>query len=130
MTATQKREIMMYRGRGMSYASIAEHLNISVNTVKTFCRRNALDSADVPRRRDFSAVKQCAQCGETLSGGRSTRVFCSDSCRLKWHRENKKPNAVCEHCGHTYHNNGHKDQKYCSTTCYSAARFGNGGDAL
>jgi predicted nucleic acid-binding Zn ribbon protein len=130
MTATQKREIMMYRSRGVSYASIAEHLHLSINTVKTFCRRNALDTTDIPRRKNVSSAKQCVQCGETLSGGRSTRVFCSDLCRLKWHRKNKKPNAVCGQCGRTYHNNGHKNQKYSCTAYYAAARFGNGGDAL
>ena len=42
MTDLEQRKIIILRSEGKSYNAIADELNISVNTVKTFCRRNRL----------------------------------------------------------------------------------------
>ena len=42
MTDQEKQRIAVMRSLGESYNEIAEKLNLSVNTVKTFCRRNQL----------------------------------------------------------------------------------------
>lgn len=42
MTDQEKQRIAVMRSLGESYNEIAGRLNLSVNTVKTFCRRNQL----------------------------------------------------------------------------------------
>ena len=42
MTQEQKRQITEMRKQNLGYAYIAKELDISLNTVKAFCRRNDL----------------------------------------------------------------------------------------
>ena len=42
MTDLEQRKIIILRSEGKSYNVIADELELSVNTVKTFCRRNRL----------------------------------------------------------------------------------------
>ena len=42
MTDLEQRKIIVLRSEGKSYNAIAGEMNLSVNTVKTFCRRNRL----------------------------------------------------------------------------------------
>ena len=42
MTEHQKLRIMKLRSAGFGYGKIAQQLGISVNTVKSFCRRQSL----------------------------------------------------------------------------------------
>ena len=44
MTSEQKRFIDQYRLQGMGSTEIAKKLNLSVNTVKSYCRRNAVET--------------------------------------------------------------------------------------
>lgn len=45
MTNTQKFEIKQMRRQGIGYGSIAKALNLSSNTVASYCRRNNLTSS-------------------------------------------------------------------------------------
>ena len=45
MTDLEQRRIVVLRSEGKSYNEISLELNLSVNTVKTFCRRNKLGGA-------------------------------------------------------------------------------------
>ena len=42
MTDQEKQRIAVMRSAGESYKEIAKTLNLSLNTVQTFCRRNQL----------------------------------------------------------------------------------------
>ena len=42
MTDLEQRRIVVLRSEGKSYNAISRELNLPVNTVKTFCRRNRL----------------------------------------------------------------------------------------
>lgn len=42
MTHEEKKQIGKMRAAGMSYTRIAESLDISINSVKSYCRRNGL----------------------------------------------------------------------------------------
>lgn len=44
MTNEQKLQIAAYRKTGMGYKQIAKELDLSVNSVKSYCRRNGLSS--------------------------------------------------------------------------------------
>ncbi len=47
MTETQKKRITKLRRQGLGYAAIATELKMPLGTVKTFCRRNGLQSGDL-----------------------------------------------------------------------------------
>ena len=127
MTNGEKVQIVQMRKRGLGYAEIARSLGLSVNTVKSYCRRNGLKGA----ARASIAVSEnvCRQCGSVLkqTPGRKRRQFCSDACRLRWwhrHRElsQNARTAVCASCGKAFVTD--RAQKYCSHACYIQTRFG------
>ncbi len=129
MTAEQKAEIIRLRSGGITYSLIAEQLKLSINTVKSFCRR----CRDIPEK---ASASQCKCCGKAIAQPSGTREkkFCSDKCRMDWwnaHREsvNKKAfyECVCECCGRHFLAYGNKHRKYCSRECYIADRFKGGG---
>lgn len=124
MTDEQKSKILSMRTNGMTYAEIADSLKLSLNTVKSFYRRN----------QDTSV---CKCCGTQITQPPRARkkMFCSDKCRMKWwnsHKENVSKKAVydftCEGCGSTFQAYGNNHRKYCSRTCYVKARSGGGND--
>jgi hypothetical protein len=84
MTTAQKQRIEYLRGRGDSYAAIAADLNISENTVKSYCRRNNIGVAIMQERPVSTGT--CANCGCPLSQtpGAKQKRFCSDKCRMAW----------------------------------------------
>ena len=127
MTSAEKKLIDQYRRQGMGSTEIAEKLNLSVNTVKSYCRRNAMEMpmADV----DAAPSGLCKQCGALISGKRDKRgkQFCSDRCRYQWwHLHRGESINVTEHtclcCGRVFMTN--RQQKYCCHNCYIMARFG------
>ncbi len=129
MTNEQKERITALRYQGYGYSKIAGVLSVSVNTVKSYCRRNGLDSDTL----NNSAA--CKQCGKpiTIKEKYKLRQFCSDKCRaLCWnsHKSQRREKTiyqfVCEKCGAAFESHGNKNRKYCSHDCYIAARFGKG----
>ena len=80
MTQEQQQEIRRLRAMGEGYKRIGAILNLSVNTVKSFCRR---DSAVNPlQSREKGNQAACLRCGRplVLIPGRRKRLFCSDAC--------------------------------------------------
>lgn len=130
MTKQQKEKIEQLRIDGYSYAKIAKRLDISENTIKSFCRRNNLGRAclDITAQADDSF---CSQCGAQLihTTGAKKKRFCSDKCRMKWwdaHPEAIKRKAIytftCDHCGIKFESYGNKKRKYCSRSCYGKSK--------
>ena len=135
MTDLQKSQITALRGQGYGYKKIGQLMGLSVNTVKTYCKRNDLGGAFTNPDAQ-SKAERCKCCGVPLiqTPGRKTRVFCSDACRTKWwnahpelvkHRNGRQ--TVCGHCGRSFVVNENSARKYCSHSCYIADRF-HGGD--
>jgi endogenous inhibitor of DNA gyrase (YacG/DUF329 family) len=127
MSKAQKERITRMRGRGESYTAIATALGISINTVKSFCRRNGLGATPAQES------DRCPQCGASLvhTEGAKRKRFCSDRCRMAWW--NAHPEAVshvavrtvaCAHCGKLFTAHGSRERRYCSQECYRAARAG------
>lgn len=58
MTGEQKQQIIVLRRDGAGYGRIAARLQISINTVKSFCRRHGLVAK--------SADSVCEQCGKPI----------------------------------------------------------------
>jgi plasmid maintenance system antidote protein VapI len=127
MTVLQKEPIKALRWQGMSYKEISSKLGISKDTVKSFCRRNAIEAVTASKETKNKDYKeqclQCLQCGKELNKIRSTKKFCSGTCRLAYHKTHRKPTAICAHCGVVFDNNGNSARKYCSAQCYFSSRF-------
>ncbi len=130
MTDKQKYTIREMRQRGTPYAAIAEMLGISINTVKSYCRRENITSSDAAADRNV-----CRNCGSPLtqSEGIKQRVFCSDKCRYTWWNCQRKYavhdatyNRTCLHCGSVFDSYGNKHRKFCGRECYMHSRYGEG----
>lgn len=126
MTEKEKDTIIQLRKSGYTYSKIADALNLSINTVKSFYRRN----------QDCNEQK-CIYCGNPVVQLKSTRKkkFCSDNCRFKWWRTHGCDvertavyNFKCAYCDKPFKAYGNNHRKYCSHDCYIKARFGDSYD--
>lgn len=135
MTNEQKQRIAELRSTGISYAKIGEALDISKDTIKTFCRRNNLTVKQEPSASNATPTV-CRECGVSLvqTEKQKPRIFCSKECREKWwhsHPEKLNKKAVytfqCAGCGKPFTSYGNRHRKYCSHECYIIARFKGGG---
>ena len=124
MTDEQKQQIIALRRDGVGYGRIAAQLQISINTVKSFCRRHSLAA------RTDGAV--CEYCGKPIAQnpGRKRKRFCCNACRNKWwnaHLTLVKRKAVytytCPACGKEFMVYGNSHRKFCSHAYYIAYRF-------
>ena len=120
MTDEQKLMIETYRRKGVGYKQIAKELEMSPNSVKSYCRRNKLGNEDLKKDDgEFS----CEQCGKIIQQikGRKRKCFCSDKCRNQWwnsHLDQVNRKAVYEYecpvCGKAFSVYGNAKRKYCS----------------
>lgn len=130
MNNLQKEQIAILRGNGESYSKIADVLGISINTIKSFCRRNNLGGVA------SSEIKQegdglCNQCGGPLKqiAGQKQKRFCSNKCRMAWWNSHpEKINRIgvrtftCQTCGQDFESYGKRERKYCSRACYGKSK--------
>ena len=134
MNELQKEKIIQLRMSGVSYSKIAGALGISINTIKSFCRRNNLGSNIVVTKMDCDVAKVfCKECGKELDlvVGKKPLKFCNAQCRVKWwnaHPEKVNKKAIysydCSNCAKPFTAYGNSKRKYCSHTCYISHRFG------
>lgn len=132
MTDQEKKQIVIYRNQGLGYMTISKMLGISVNSIKTYCRRNGLGGVRAFENAE-AKVSSCENCGSPLkqNPGRKKKRFCSDRCRNKWwntHLDQVKRKAnyeyVCPVCEKIFTVYGNSKRKYCSHECYIKGRFG------
>lgn len=124
MTASEKQQITSMRYARVSYSDISAKTGISVNTIKTFCRRNCLTDAELAEQ------SICRNCGCAITKGKyRPKKFCSDKCRMAWwntHQDQVNRSAhyrfTCAHCGENFTVYGNTRRKFCSRACYLAAR--------
>ncbi len=122
MTYEQKALITKMRRKHLTYTEISNEIGVSVNTIKSFCRRNGLLNGTVK-----AESPRCKNCGDIIistSEGRP-RLFCSDHCKQTWwnkHRcERVSKNIishVCRTCGKPFNDYSGANRKYCSQACY------------
>jgi protein-arginine kinase activator protein McsA len=124
MTNSNKAQIQQMRENGCSYAQIASALDMSINTVKSFWRR------------EQEKKLYCRNCGKRLEQipKQKPRIFCSTPCRMNWWRHNRDKLAgkayyhlTCQNCSAEFTCYGNKNRKYCSHNCYIQSRFGGRG---
>jgi rRNA maturation endonuclease Nob1 len=131
MTITQKQNIVDMRQQSIAFSQIAEALDMNINTVKAFYRRNDVFFRDFDDTKDKTL---CKQCGKRLKQIPKTKpkTFCCDKCRFAfWNKQkNQKHRAslhrlVCTYCGGIFGSHD-KHRKYCQHACYIEHRFGKG----
>lgn len=133
MSSKEKQNILELRRGGRSNREIAETLGMSVNTVKSVCRRNGLMNDASNETGNKENNDSCKQCGKKLiqNPKMKPKTFCGDSCRFIWwnaHRGELNRKAVqrrvCVSCGGSFESYGNDSRKYCCHACYIAHRFG------
>lgn len=121
MNKEQKTSIIQMRSDGMTFSEIANHLQLSINTVKSFYRRNV---------KTKSPFETCMHCGKPIEQTKHKRQkkFCSDKCRNSWwaaHPQNRRPKKlyshICAYCCTAFQSDRAKS-KYCSVKCFADAR--------
>lgn len=132
MTAIEKQKITVLRQQGIGYLKISQRMGISLNTVKSYCRRHGLTNPSAIPAEVSLVVQSCQQCGKNVvqDAKRKQKKFCSDECRMKWwnsHRElirhQRESELECPNCHKMF--TGYPGRKYCSHGCYIAHRFGD-----
>lgn len=129
MDLENKKAIIHLREQDIGYTEIAKRLDLSVNTVKSFCKRNNLGGTKA------IDINSCENCQKELiqKKGRKLKRFCCDSCRSSWWNRNGKLNnspsirsKTCVYCKEEFYTYSSTNQKYCSHDCYIEDRFGGG----
>ena len=121
MTNEQREKIITLRHQNFGYTAIANGLAGE--------KAKSHSLAEVP-------TQLCLNCGKVLIqlSGRKQKKFCCQECRTAWwnaHPEAVKQKAIysftCPKCGKEFTAYGNAKRKYCSHSCYIAARY-KGGD--
>lgn len=139
MNDIQRTQIINMRVEGVGYRTIAKTLNISENTIKSFCRRNKLTGTckvvSLKPLEPLQVEVRCKCCDKIVpqNDKRKKKLFCSDKCRMTWwnsHRElvkhKNQVTKVCPYCHKEFISYEKAERKYCSHECYIADRFGGG----
>lgn len=132
MTNEEKEMIRVYREAGVGYSTIAKEMGISINTIKTFCKRNDLGGnrySPIKKEIEYSPCDNCRR-PVLQTKGRKHKRFCSDSCRNTWWNThqyliNKKTinEYTCLSCGSLFKSYGNTARKYCCHACYIKGRY-------
>jgi endogenous inhibitor of DNA gyrase (YacG/DUF329 family) len=137
MTPEEKVKVLQMRQEGLKPNQIAADLGLSMNTVKSFYRRHALNSVNHEKPIDRTTGTSCKQCAKPLKQNLKSKPkkFCSDRCRREWWKANAAGSSnrkafyqlTCSCCGKAFTSYGNNKRKYCSHRCYISDRF-NGDD--
>ena len=79
MTNEQKQAICSMRESGVAIPAISAQLGLSINTIKSFCKRHGIHSGNQSHKN----ILFCLQCHTKISQPphRKAKKFCSDKCR-------------------------------------------------
>ena len=122
MKPFQKQRIEELRVKGKTYAVIADELGLSINTIKSHCRRKGVGTTDI-----------CPECGQLLEHlpHKKKKRFCCEKCRVAWWVKNPQAinrktvyNFECLICKKPFTAYTAK-RKYCSRSCSASSRSHN-----
>ena len=111
---------------GYGYKKISAETGMSINSVKSFCRRHSIAIKESLQANS----ETCLFCGKPIKSidHHRKRKYCSDACRMAWwnahHSEplNRKMVAKkCVNCGKEFFSYPSKQKKYCSRSCFISA---------
>ena len=128
MTYDEKCKIDDMRKNGCGCTTIANTLGLSLNSVKSYCRRTKPQTA----KPVTIEIKEggCEYCGAELVHieGKKKKRFCSDKCRISWwnhHRDklqHRNPISIKCKCCRKVFISSNSSRKYCSMNCYNKTR--------
>lgn len=130
MNLEQKQKITNLRNQGFGYKRIANHLCLSVDAVKYYCKKSGLTG--VMASRVDTTINCCRECQKPLEQKEKMKPlkFCSSECRNTWWKKNKKnvPKKSgkifqCQNCGKEFQAYEHEKRKFCCHECYIIFRF-------
>lgn len=140
MTKKEQQLIIKLRLVGLGYKAIAQKLNMSRDSIRGFCKRNALDGVAEAAMKNYADKGNeglvCKNCGLIMApqtGRGRHRQFCSDKCRSVWWNKNYELHNfgsepihtfICVGCSKQFTVYSKKNRKYCSHECYIKHRFG------
>ena len=96
MTASQGESIAAMRLQNYSYSFIGRALDLSPNTVKSYCRRRGFEAIG-PRKTKAEKLNAilCKNCHKPLpETARKDATFCSDNCRAEYRRKSRKISEI------------------------------------
>ena len=118
-----ERKIIDYRKAGLGYKKIASILNISKNSVASFCKRKDVEFVC------SNEVSYCKECGLPFNIDKKhlNKRFCSLSCKNRWWNKNRNTDNfkafTCTVCGASFSAPINTKRKYCSHACYIKSRY-------
>ena len=125
MTDKQKQQVLELHSKGYGQSAIAKQLNISINTLKSFFKRN-----DIKRiQKDKPKSVNCLYCDAEIkqTSHKKAKKFCSDKCRMAWWKEHRNcvkqksvKTFICPICGKEF--TAYADRTYCSRLCYGKSK--------
>lgn len=137
MTESDKQNAIAMRTAGKSMKQIAEYLNLSVNTVKSYCRRKVMSDKTPVKPNLKNDPESCKHCGKIIRQNKKAKpkIYCCEQCRRDWWKangvsgNNRKAfyQMTCTACGAVYVSYGNNKRKFCSSQCYIRSRFGSEG---
>lgn len=129
MNEIERQKIRKFRMQGYGYLKISELLNISPNTIRSFCKKENIagyiKTGEQLKGKDNLTI--CKQCNKKFYqiAGRKKKVFCSDACcKVYWSLHKDKQRRLvpqkyqCLICGKDYYEYPSRLRKYCSRECY------------
>lgn len=132
MNHNQKEKVRQLREAGSNYAKIAQTLDLSENTVKSYCKRNNfIGKPKLMPAGDDVSLAHCSNCAAPLvqTAGRKAKKFCSDRCRMAWWNTHSCAmgrkgirSFSCHTCGQHFEAYGKRERKYCSRACYGKSK--------
>lgn len=90
MTARQLETIAALRQCNYPYSFIGRELGLSINTVKSICRRKGISAVGARKNKcEKQKAPLCPNCHTVIEGRKSQR-FCSDACRIEWWKNQRR----------------------------------------
>lgn len=138
MTENQGIQIVELRLQGLGYKQIASIVNISRDSVRSYCRVRKLDGyigkAQKDVKADIEKKAACAFCGRPVTNAHTGRPkrFCNDDCRRRYWKDRRhlikrseKSTYIrtCPYCNDVFEAYGNKTRKYCCHDHYIKHRF-------
>lgn len=110
MNDKTRAKILKLKAKGYTYKRIADELNISEGSVKSFLNRK---------------IEICLFCYTPVIG----KKYCSDKCRMAWwrahpHKTKSMIECRCEECHKKFFAYPSKARKFCSKECYGKSKRG------
>jgi len=67
--------------------------------------------------------KKCKFCNTDFTSKNNRTLYCSNSCKNKYHLQNKDPNTICNYCGKSFYKKEAKKKQnklhHCSKECHN-----------